>query len=1182
MRVIYLLQPNTARFSNRQTGLFLFLLGLLAVACRTPSPYTADPLARKSEPFDHFSQQRAWPHAQFDWIGWRNQMQAIREYETTAAKGNPCAGNNTPWTLQGPAGIAGRCNTLVVKPGDENTVLAGFASGGIWKSTDGAQNWRPVFDDNLELAIGDLTYDPVNPDIVYAGTGDPNMPSTVQNGNGVFKSTDGGETWAYLGLGEQGVISKVVVDPANPQIIYVAAMGNPYVRTAERGIYKTTDGGASWQKVLFVSNQAGAGDLVMAPGNPQVLYASFWDRIRSNTESIVYGPGARIYKTTNGGQNWTLLGGGLPTGSMGRTGLAISAANPNKLWAVYVDTLSRPGGLFRTLDGGQSWISYDVSALKFAYDDFGWYFGKLRLNPKNDDDVYFLGILLYRKDSLNDKTWSVAARGHADSHDLVFTPSGRGYWANDGGVYRNDFGSETWTRSQNLPVTQFYRTDYNPNQPNAYWAGAQDNGINRGGAATGLNNWQIVFGADGFNCAFDPQNPNNIWIESQNGRVRRSTDGGLNFTAGATCLGTGDRCNWDTPFFRSAHSTNAFYAATYRVYTSADGAVWNANSGDLTDGNVFGDRFHTISALDESPVQAGKLLAGTSDGRVWRRSPEGAWTDLSSGLPKRYVTSVSGSPVSAGRIFTTHSGFRDNEDIPHLHRSDNDGATWVNISGDLPQTPVNDLFILPGHADSVLCAATDLGVYFTINGGKNWRRLGSKMPYVLVNDLEHNPARRELVAATFGRSLWTFPLDSIFQQKGALAVQLSGHFKTEAGAAIEAVEVAAQPAVAVDAAGVFVLENVPGCAPIAITPRLNRLPLNGVTAYDLVLISKHILGLNALGSPFKLIAADANRSGSVTAADVVALRKLILGIDINLKENTSWRFVPKNFVFPDPQNPFQTPFPESIALNPQGQSVAGLDFIGVKTGDVDQTAMPNGAVSAEERVLADWPVYASGGDFSPGSPCVVTVSAGLKNLAGAQFSLRFDPEVLVFEKIEPHAAWLGTGHFNTKRAAEGVLSVCFEDGGFLNTNNEISLENRTINLFDLHFKAQKSGLVERVLKLSDLPTRALAFEPDGSPLRPVLAYDKKAASEHPVVGPNPFGAAGCTLLIPSSGQSDLNIQVFDNQGKMLFETSAKGQNNTQQIHIPGAVFPHAGTFYWVVRDKTNGVARWSGGLVKGK
>jgi hypothetical protein len=369
----------------------------------------------------------------------------------------------------------------------------------------------------------------------------------------------------------------------------------------------------------------------------------------------------------------------------------------------------------------------NISSLEDACGDFGWYFGKIRVNPTNDDDVYFLAILLWRK-AAGSNSWLSAGGGHADSHDLIFLPSGRRFWSNDGGVYRNEPNQMFWTKCKNLPVTQFYHTTYNPHEPHLYWGGTQDNGVQKGTGGPAINNWTSVFSADGFRCAFDPNDPETFWVEIQNGTIHKTTDGGSTWQFGTAALGTSDRCNWDAPFFMSKFNSSKLYSATYRAYISS-GSGWGSISPDLTDGIVFAPRFHTVSCLNESPVLADKLIAGTSDGNVWRREPNGSWIKINGNLPDRYVTSVHGSPTLPNRLFVTHSGFRDDEYIPHIHRSDDNGASWKDISNDLPQIPVNDLFILPNHADSVLFLGTDAGVYVSRNSGLNWTPIRQQHAY---------------------------------------------------------------------------------------------------------------------------------------------------------------------------------------------------------------------------------------------------------------------------------------------------------------------------------------------------------------------------------------------------------------------------------------------------------------------
>lgn len=1104
--------------------LIFVLIALLALAaCHRNQLPQRDRLAEKTEPYDFFAFQRSYPDPHFDWNTWRQALRHAREADVAVADRSGCGSSNpTAWTLQGPSNVAGRVNTLAVKPDNEDVVLAGFASGGIFKSTDGAATWRPVFEDNLELAIGDIAFDPQNPNVVYAGTGDANMPSQVFNGHGIYKSTDAGETWAYLGLGEQGIVSHIVVHPTDSQILYAAVNGNPFVRNDQRGIFKTTDGGKTWQRIHFVSNQAGASDLVMNTQNPQVLYASYWDRIRSNTESVIYGPNAKVFKTTDGGATWTQLGGGLPTGKMGRTGLAISQQNPDKVYAIFVDTLSTLGGLYKTVNGGQSWTL--MNGVPNNYGGFGWYFGKIDLNPTNDEDVFFHGILLWRKPPAN-TGWSVASGGHSDSHDLVWTPSGRRYWANDGGVYRNNPGSMTWTKSINLPATQLYHTTYNHHQPGTYYAGAQDNGILRG-SNINLNNWQAIFPADGFNCAFHPTEPQQFWIEIQNGAIHYTTDGGSNWKQGPACLGTGDRCNWDTPFFISQHPPHLLYAATYRVYASSDGTGWGVTSGDITDGVLTEPRFHTVSCLGESPLLAGKLIAGTTDGNVWWRTPAGAWTDVTAGLPNRYVTSVHGSPTAPNRLYVTHSGIKYNEEIPHVHRSDNNGQTWVNISGNLPQVPVNDLFVLPGHADSVLFAGTDVGTYFTLDAGKNWSRLGKGLPYVAVFDLVHNPGRKQLQAATFGRGLWTFPLDSVFVQSNtAVVTSVGGDVNTEEGTGVGGVRLlSGQPPMLSDTSGQYLLGSVPGCQTLEIAPYLDKAPLNGVSTYDLVIISKHILGLEPIASPYRLIAADANRSGSVTTFDIVQIRRLILGIDTVFANNTSWRFVPKNYTFPDPTNPFKAPFPEKLELPLQASPVSGADFVGIKIGDLNATALPNFSPQAEDRTGGTL-VFEVTADDMDGDRFVSageTLDLSFRPVAAALgYQMTLELDGLAVAEVLPSAS-VSVDNFGVFRSAEGeAMTVSVENPGG----------------FRARFRATKTGLLSEMLRLSDRITRSEAYFQHYSRSQRIskLALKFPSAPHFELLqnAPNPMGSDGTQVSFRLPEASDAVLTLRNAEGRVL-------------------------------------------------
>ena len=1128
---------------QQKSSLFaVTVLAMLAVACSPKPVVYQNRLDEKSMPNEMFALERSYPDTFFDWKGWRRVLREIRAEadQQLHARIPGCGNNSVEWSMQGPSNVAGRCNALAVKPDDQNVVLAGFSTGGIFKTVDGTFTWYPVFDDNIELSIGDITFDPSNPNIVYAGTGDPNVPSIAYNGNGVYKSTDAGESWSYLGLADKGIISKVVVNPANPQQILVAAMGNPYVRDNERGIFRSNNGGATWEKVLFVSNQAGASDLVMSPANPNILYASFWDRIRNNRESVIFGPNAKIYKSSDGGATWTQLTNGLPTGTLGRTGLAVSQTNPDKLYVLYIDSLSTPHSMHKTTDGGNSFTPVNITSLEDACGNFGWYFGKIRLNPLNDEDVYFLAILLWRKQA-GSNSWMSAAGGHADSHDLVFTPSGRRYWANDGGVYRNNPGQMLWMKSQNLPTTQIYQVSINPHEPDLYWIGAQDNGIQQGTGGSLINGWTQIFAADGFKCAFDPSDPKQFWIEIQNGTVHHTINGGVSWNFGTSCLGTSDRCNWDTPMFMSKHNPGRMFAGTFRAYVS-EGSGWAPISGDLTDGIIFGPRFHTVSCISESPLAAENLLAGTTDGNVWRRNPAGTWVQITGNLPERYVTSVEYSPTVPNRIFVTHSGFRDNEKIPRVHRSDDNGTTWINISGNLPQVPVNDIFIIPGHADTLLIAGTDGGVYYSRNSGQKWSPLGSNFPSVPVFDLDIHPFKNELVAATYARGIWTMPLDSILAHQPPVTINLAGFIKTEAGNGVSNVKVGS---IFSQNTGQYALGNLPGCDSIELKPYRNDNPLNGLTTFDLVLISKHILGIEPLGSPWKLIAADANRSGSVTTADIIAFRKLILGIDTALANNTSWRFFDKSHVFPNQFNPFNPAPPESKKLLTGADNITGLDFTAVKVGDVNETAAPN-ARTGGERSSGTFSLNLPDRYVQQGETFELTCGNTQNPVAAIQFTLLFDTEAVTLERTESLHPSFNEQTNCSARTEKGMISF--------------SLEPESAGpWFRLIFKARKNIQLGEILKTADSPTRSVAFNSEGTAFDVTLW---NTDTGNITFSPNPAGREGVWCQMGSPGTKE-TIRIIDSSGVPVHTF---GIEPGETVRLESALFKYPGVYFWTARN----------------
>ncbi len=747
-------------------------ISFIFTACQQKAEVATTPnrIEQKHEPSDAYFMQRLGPDGRFATVAY---TQGLQEARLTASQ-RSITGFEEDWVTQGPGNIGGRINTVAVHPTNEDIIYVGFSHGGVFKTTDGGDNWLPIFDEQVFLSIGNIVLDPIDPNIVYVATGDANITGLPFIGDGLYRSMDGGDTWTHLGLEAQRIISKVIVDHQNNNTIFAACMGLPFEKNNERGLYRSVDNGSSWEQVLFISDSTGIIDMVMHPDDPNVLYAVGWDRIRNNTISIVKGYGAKVYKTVDGGDNWTILEGGLPNDQPhSRMGIAISESNPNIVYAQYVNADNfQLEAIYRTEDDGNNWTPIPIDEYNNGLSDnamggFGWYFGKIRVNPTNPDDIYLLGVDLWRtpfagqfweKASPNWWTYEV----HADKHDMVFLNDGSLLLATDGGLYRFDNNTQSWEDMEDIPTTQFYRVAHNPFNPDWYYGGAQDNGTT-GGNAGNINEWPRIYGGDGFQMAFDPVDADRYFVETQRGNITVTVDGGNNYESGDDGIDSDDRRNWDMPYFISPHFSQVLYTGTYRMYRGVGNIpFWEPISEDLTDGTDTAHRYHNITAVDESPIQEGLLYAGTGDGNLWRGENGGSdWISISAGLPDQYVTDVIASPTDVNTVFVTYSGYRDNDFLPRIHRSANQGADWEDISGNLPDLAINELLIMPETNDSILFVATDGGVYGTVTAGTEWERLGANMPIVPVYDMVLNPVNNELVAGTHARSIMSYPLDSI-------------------------------------------------------------------------------------------------------------------------------------------------------------------------------------------------------------------------------------------------------------------------------------------------------------------------------------------------------------------------------------------------------------------------------------
>ena len=762
---------------------FFFLSLLINISCSEIS----EPNSRikdKNEPSDEYLNQRMDRNGKFHADVYEKSVKIARRMEQE----NTARSSSGNWEVQGPGNIGARVNTVAVHPENDLIMFAGFANGGLWKTQSGGIGWKPVFDDHDFLAISDVVFNPLDPQVMYAGTGDGNITGFSFLGDGIYKSVDGGESWKNCGLGDQKVVSEIIVNPVDTNIVYAATMGLFFTRSEERGLYKSMDGGINWSQILYVSDSTGIIDIAMDPSNPEVIYAASWDRIRNDEFSVVQGETCKVFKTINGGTDWIELTNGLPMSNNGRIGLDINQNYPNVIHAVYTDDESFFKGIYRSNDSGASWEEIPSLDLAGVFGGFGWYFSKIRTNPYDPDDIFVLGIDLFRKQGL-DAEWDRAAPPwwrndvHADKHDLYIDPNSLAmYLATDGGVYKGSIENDTWIDIENIPTTQFYEVAFNPHDPDLYYGGAQDNGTT-GGNKDGINEWERIYGGDGFRTVFNPDNSFSFFVSTQRGGIHYTNDGGLSFDEG-NGFDDDESTNWNTPFFMSTFDSKIMYAGRQRVYKSESFSIpyWEAISDVLTDEDDENKLSKTLSSVNESPLLQHLLYAGGSDGSLHRLdSIDGEWISINDELPEFNVYSIEPSHDFEDHVFVSLSGYKSNVDAPMIFYSQNRGDDWNQINGDLPPVSLNDIFVMPNYQDSVLFAASDVGVYFTKDLGEHWERLGTDMPFIPVFDLELNPIKNELIAGTFGRSIMTFNLDQIeiFSDYVPVSTKTAQDFKIE-------------------------------------------------------------------------------------------------------------------------------------------------------------------------------------------------------------------------------------------------------------------------------------------------------------------------------------------------------------------------------------------------------------------
>ncbi|MDX1675672.1 MAG: hypothetical protein R3314_12830 [Longimicrobiales bacterium] len=710
------------------------------------------------------------------------------------------------WRAVGPMQAGVRVEAIAVPPGSQRTIYVGVGSGNLWKTDDNGITWTPIFDDQATFTIGDVAVAPSAPEVVWVGTGEtqPRHSGYSYAGTGVYRSTDGGTSWRHMGLADTHHIGTVLVHPTDPHVVYVAALGRFWSRNEERGVFRTRDGGESWERVLFLSDHTGVVELVMDPSDPLTLYAAAWDAVSGRP--VEGGEESGIYRTTDGGDSWAKLTVGLPEGPLGRIGLDVAPSRPSTVYA-FVDNRApipdedRPfvgGEVYRSYDRGERWEKVNRDDLYDVFGIYGWKFTDVRVAPDDPEEIFILGNRGYRSVD-GGRTYGRIGetivrvhdtRGeimHLDQHEIWIDPENtdRILLGNDGGLFQSWDRGRSWLHLNNIPGAEFYAIATDMEDPYIIFGGTQDNAALYGPGDRPLDEllndpWENVYldrwtGGDSFDTYRDPTDPRYVYYEHQHGAVRRmDITGDSVLTSAAQDIRPRFpdaewewRSGWHTPFIISGHDPRTIYLGGNRLVKSTDhGSSWTPVSPDLSD-PAGGIRavvpFGTITSIAESPIRPGLLYVGTEGGSLWRTRDEGGtWERVQQGLPAKWVSRVAASPHRPGTVFATFTGFRQDDFRAYVYRSDDYGATWRSIAGGLPDASVNVIAEDPA-VPGTLYLGSDLGVYVSLDGGESWQSLSVGLPTTSVHDLEVHARDRELVIGTHGRSAFVLELPACIQ-----------------------------------------------------------------------------------------------------------------------------------------------------------------------------------------------------------------------------------------------------------------------------------------------------------------------------------------------------------------------------------------------------------------------------------
>jgi photosystem II stability/assembly factor-like uncharacterized protein len=709
------------------------------------------------KPSEWFTLSRAYPYEEIPFAAYKRALdRAVQVHNENTIQ------RIGVWEMAGPSNVGGRVTALAVHPDSPETIYAGGALGGVLKSTDGGDTWTPISDAVPSLSVGDLALDPNDPSILYFGTGEANSSGDSYAGTGVYRTTDSGSTWEFVGLPNSHHIGKIAIDPTNSNRIFVAATGKLFGTNPDRGIYRTTDAGTNWELVHFVSDSTAGIDVAINPSDPNIVFAAMWERVRRPQFRKVGGYTSGIWRSTDGGDNWTRLSSGLPAPgpNVGRIGLAISPSSPDTIYASYCDNPGYFMGFYRSTNGGDSWT---LRAGDQGFSSFGWYFGKIWVHPTNVNTVYFGDVDMW-KSTTGASSWSpITGSMHVDHHAWYQDPTNPNYCVNgnDGGVFTSQNGGGSWTKCYDLPITQFYAITIDKLNPHRLYGGTQDNSTPRTWDGS-PDNWDVIFYGDGFYTNVDYTNSNVIYAEAQYGYLGRSTNGGSWFDLITNGIDGSENVNWCTPVVMSPHNNQTLFYGAERLYKTANrGDLWFPISPDLTgegNGNLV---YGTITTIDQSPLDPLVIWAGTDDSRAWVTTNGGTnWTNVAGSLPDRWCTRVTADLFDTAGAYVAFSGYKEDDLLPHIFKTTDFGESWSDISGNLVDIPINDVMQDPLYP-SRLFIGTDFGMFYTEDGGATWQSFGDNHPICPVFDIDLHADTRKVVSGTHGRSMYSFDLNQL-------------------------------------------------------------------------------------------------------------------------------------------------------------------------------------------------------------------------------------------------------------------------------------------------------------------------------------------------------------------------------------------------------------------------------------